>query len=717
MRKEQDIFDDLTSLCTKPGYAHAVAFLCFRDNFVGYKDILNSDDYAKLYSTDRLIRTEMSTLIGLMARAPIDLTLPTSEQIQEFIEQSDKLLNELHQAMLQPIVEDFPAKLLDPEVNPFESANSMREPIFYSAESAYSFQYRDLALQKYSRDNDWLEREKGFSIADGNRLVVAILDFLQEKLPAGIGRLRHVPRSEWTLIDCFTFTCSDIVTNSGLTKPVVENFLNAFSYPNDGNPTFTSLHEFNSTNAYPIIKTGGEKYILFQYVSLTEALYDTPFYWMAADKEYEPVAMANRGKFAEEFATDRLRHVFGSKNVFHNIDVWGSKRKKISEIDTLVIFANRAIVIQAKSKKLTLAARKGNDLQLRSDFKNAVQDACDQAFICSEQISLASSRFTDADGEEIRIPQSIDEVFPICLVADHFPALSFQAHQFLKFKTTEKIKAPLICDVFLLDVVTEMLESPLRCLSYFELRALAGNQVMFSHENTALSFHLKQNLWLGEHDFMHLHDDISTDLDIAMAVRRDGIEGARTPSGILTILKGQSIGRIIDDIENLSDPAAIGIGLELLKINGKSLQNLSEAIDKIGSEATKDGKPHDVTIALGEAQSGVTVHCNYLPDHIAAAKLKRHCELRKYSQKAHTWIGLAIIPGTATLRFGTVLKFAWHTDPKMEDALKGLPKAIPVRSLQRYSKSRLSKRKKIGRNERCDCGSGLKYKNCCLRKK
>jgi hypothetical protein len=38
-----------------------------------------------------------------------------------------------------------------------------------------------------------------------------------------------------------------------------------------------------------------------------------------------------------------------------------------------------AIVLQAKSKKLTLPARKGNDLQLQADFKAAVQDGVDQA--------------------------------------------------------------------------------------------------------------------------------------------------------------------------------------------------------------------------------------------------------------------------------------------------------------------------------------------------
>ena len=96
--------------------------------------------------------------------------------------------------------------------------------------------------------------------------------------------------------------------------------------------------------------------------------------------------------------------------------------------------------------------------------------------------------------------------------------------------------------MFFIDVVTEFLETPLRCLSYLELRAKAGNDVLLSHEITALAFHLKQNLWLGEYDAILLEDDISTSVDIAMAVRREGIAGEKTPPGILTQLRGTTVG-------------------------------------------------------------------------------------------------------------------------------------------------------------------------------
>jgi hypothetical protein len=102
MKTEQDIFDELATLCASPGYAHAIAYFCFRDNVIRCKDELKAEDYAKLYGNDRLIRTEISTLIGLMLRAPRDIAIPTQERLGEYVARTEALLEELHEAMNEP---------------------------------------------------------------------------------------------------------------------------------------------------------------------------------------------------------------------------------------------------------------------------------------------------------------------------------------------------------------------------------------------------------------------------------------------------------------------------------------------------------------------------------------------------------------------------------------------------------------------------------------
>jgi len=717
-RPEQECFDELAALCRSPGYAHAIADFCLRDHVVAYGDQLKGKEYAKLFHNDRLIRTEISTLIGLMLRGKRDLTLPTAEQISQYIERSQVLLQELHESLAEPMAAHMRAAVANPgqqnSTNPFASAVVMREPIFYSAESAYSFQYKDFAEQRYLCDEDWLREHKGFSASEAKNVISAICRFLGDNLLAKLKALSRQPKNQWTMLDGFQFTLADIAAYSKEQMSVVKAVVDAFTFQDNGNASFVSLHDFNEANACPIILVDNEKYLLFLYVSLTEAFYDSPFYWMITDKTYASTSMKNRGLFTEEFTTCRFERVFGKNQVLKNVDIWESKnrKKKLGEIDTLVLFADRAIVIQAKSKKLTLLSRKGNDLQLQEDFKGAVQDSCDQAIDCSGYLINRSVFLTNAESQEIKLP-NLRSIHPICVVSEHYPALSFQAHNFLRVNVSGVIQLPLVCDIFFIDVVTEFLNTPLRCLSYLELRSKAGNDVMLSHEITALGYHLKRNLWLGEeYDMIMLADDLSVDIDIAMAARRERVSGKKTPSGILTRLRDTSIGRIIEQIEARSDPGAVNIGLELLKLSEDSVCKLSYGIDKIASRSARDGKQHDITVAMKNS-SGITIHCNNLPDDAAKPKLQEHCEIRKYGEKAQTWYGLAITQKNAELRFGLVLDYPWQQDVNLDAIVAELPKAAPFADLTKLLNQK--RPEKVGRNEPCPCGSGVKFKKCCLR--
>jgi hypothetical protein len=98
-REEHEIFSDLAALCASPGFAHAIAFFCYRDNLVRYGKALQPDDLAHLNSRSGLIRAEISTLIGLLARQSIDYTLHEPAVIQGYLDQAQALLHELHRAL------------------------------------------------------------------------------------------------------------------------------------------------------------------------------------------------------------------------------------------------------------------------------------------------------------------------------------------------------------------------------------------------------------------------------------------------------------------------------------------------------------------------------------------------------------------------------------------------------------------------------------------
>ena len=62
IRTESEVFADLVELAASPGYVYAIAFICHRDNLVVYLGELSPDNMAPLFSSERLMRTEITTL-------------------------------------------------------------------------------------------------------------------------------------------------------------------------------------------------------------------------------------------------------------------------------------------------------------------------------------------------------------------------------------------------------------------------------------------------------------------------------------------------------------------------------------------------------------------------------------------------------------------------------------------------------------------------------
>ena len=132
MRSEQTLFDELARLCTLPGYVHAIAYLCYRDNMIMYSGEIKVEDMQHLFSKSRLIRTETSTLIGLMLKSPIDYILPAPPVLEKYIESTEALLEEIHHAMTASFWQDIdPAEIAEEGFNPFTNGPALRKPIFY----------------------------------------------------------------------------------------------------------------------------------------------------------------------------------------------------------------------------------------------------------------------------------------------------------------------------------------------------------------------------------------------------------------------------------------------------------------------------------------------------------------------------------------------------------------------------------------------------------
>lgn len=710
-RSESDIFYELEKLCTRQGYAHVIAYFCFRDNTTSIGEELTSEAIIDRLLPERLIRTEISTLVGLLVKNKIDFTLPAPDDIQEMINQTQTLLGELHLSLSLPMRSHLKKTSTEINTDPFSLGSVLREPIFYGGESAYDFQYLEFAREKYCADNPWLTKNKGFGIDDAEEVVRKIIEVHLSKLLSHFENLRNTHPDNWTMLPAFIFNLADLVQGIKINPLIIKNILTAFSFPvANRNEEFTALNEFNLANACPLIPLDNDQFLLFQHYSLAEALYESPFYWLNEDMEYSSEASKNRGEFVEKFSANKLKYIFGDKNVFMNLDIYDHKRPKKGhrgEIDVLVVFGDRAIILQAKSKRLTLGARKGNDKFIQKDFASSIQDAYDQGLLCAKLLSDENNILTDSNSNNIDIKRKFREIYIFCVISDHYPALSFQASQFLKWEQVDNIKPPFIMDIFNLDVMSEMLQSPLFFLSYVNRRTNYINKISAHHEITILSFFLKHNPLLKEVDFIYLDDSISSDIDSAMMVRRSGLPGKSIPDGIVAQLMCGHIGKILKLIGKSDDPVAIDFGFLLLTLGQDSIKKIEDGLATILTKSRNDHSSSDLSISIGNMETGFTVHINNRPANEALLHLQGHCKRRKYIEKAISWYGLCIHPDNETLRFVVKGEYPWVQSDEMDSLIKS--------NLLRQKKIKggIKKRNKIGVNERCPCGSGLKYKKCC----
>lgn len=340
----------------------------------------------------------------------------------------EELHKKYHEPFREELIKNFTQGLQGetPEENYkriFGAGAVASEPIFYSASGAYDFQYLEFAVQKYHNDREWIQKHIGVDVGTMG-LIARKLKSLHElqfnklisEKPPDFAKLCEEGLS------VFCFEENDIAEFG----PSRNAFLQAFSLiPGSVNANLKLPGQYNELQAKPVINLPDGRYFVPIAFNLTEAIYESPFFWMNTDKAYAPTALANRGKFAESVTSNILRGVFGVNNVYRDVEVRGKKGHTITDIDVLAVVGNKAVIVQVKSKRLTELARLGDKDRLRTDFEAAVQEAYNQGLLSRRAIIDRSNRLF-INGTELDLTTAIDDAYILCATVDFYPAVTHQ---------------------------------------------------------------------------------------------------------------------------------------------------------------------------------------------------------------------------------------------------------------------------------------------------
>lgn len=628
-RSIREIFDDLRALSQSDGALHEISGIIYRDWVITVDAhegrVVEPPEHR--WSTSRLNNNELVLLLGLLVQSSTDRTYTVLSSENSFAERADTLLREFHDRLLVGAVPTFDSAgtLIE---NPDSLLVVAREAMYYGADSFYLHQFPGFTRQRYREDGTWLLQKVGLSI----RPIIDIARYIVNRVNAQMTNVGHGRKQghEFSVDD---LTNSLLVAKADVRQKFgakVDAFFAKFVTPAVGaNAEFTDPFAINAAATAPIIDLGEFLYIPNQY-RLFQTIYESPFYWMIADKAYVDTEAEHRGAFLEKTAVHILRSVFGAENVYENVKLKQKTHDVAGEIDALVVYGEFVIVVQAKSKRVTMKARAGDMSALKNDFEGAIQAPYRQALDCIDLIK-SGARCVTQGGQDLTF-HALPRFFPLVVLSDPFPGSTFLSHAMIN--RDERI-APVIWDIGVLDCVARVLPTPIEMLFYLKSRSDVFDKVMSDSEYNFLGYHLRAKLALpADVHGMLIDRDFATIIDDYMVAADVGVEAVR-PLGILESVQIPVVSELLSELKT-ADPRIAAVVIDLYDFSHAALENLSATILKLRKEVSTTGKAFKA-FSVPTAAGGFTYAVTRQRSSEAASAAQLIGSKHKYDTRSDRW--------------------------------------------------------------------------------
>ena len=715
IRNVAEVMADLELLSHEPGFIYTFCVMVSQSLW------MTTDEVAEIDWHQRPNHQELSLLLGLLVKRPIDLgEVPSFEIVGEQAYRATELLNELHLSCALPdAIRIGPETSLSDRsgLDPAQAyrewmlgGHGMVEPIFYGDSGAYIFQYLEMAAKRYAPDQDWIEETVGIDLTTIIEIAAAIRRLTSERLQ-NIGPESSPDQTVRGLLSVMSFHPDDLPE---IGQHELQRFFYRFSFvPGTVNQQFNAVGSYNVVHSHPAVALGDGRYCVPLLPNLAQSVYESPFYWMLGDNQYKDTALRNRGDSTEIITRDLLAPVFGTARVHRGVKVKRGN-SDVTDLDTLAFSGNKALIAQCKSKKLTLTAREGDGEALQKDFMQAVQDAYDQGLKGRDALLADDCQLEDEHGNPVKLPREIDEVYILCITGDHYPAVISLARVFLQKR--EDDPHPIMMSIFDLDVVTHYLNDRFDLLYYLRQRTVHEAHFITVSEMSLLGFHLKHKLFpQKDTDGTFVADNYTQLVDANFLVVRGGWHDTGSTDRLFHGWKNERFDELVRDIklaarrQSSQEVPAEDLLFFLFDLAGQGADYFADMVERCKRATLEDGQMHDFRLPMPRNKKGVTFVSFPAPSHpIQAAVFKQELTAialaQKYRSQADEWVALASFAGSPVSFdvFGYI-KSTWEQDAELERIVdSSLSPGIAVGA----------DGKKLGRNQRCPCGSGKKFKRC-----
>jgi hypothetical protein len=438
--------------------------------------------------------------------------------------------------------------------------------------------------------------------------------------------------------------------------------------------------------------------------------------------DFEAIAKRDNKFFSKQYQKHKskwleLRTYMHLCQIFPKSDVYQSlcypdpdKINAEAEMDLAVKWGPFLLVVEAKSKQFRFEGRVGDVGRLRTDIVRNIQDGFEQSLRAKRYIASSNEcHFKEKKTGKLLSFKSDDvkKIFSISITFNHLADVATRLHQLgdlnlftdkdYPFSICESdfellTKAKLTPDVFLYYIQR-------RIELFSDKREWMGDELdLFSaYLDTRLLF---DNLAFGEEKYINSmsFSGYSIQFDKLMAFERG--EYPTKPNVTLNLLSDTK--QLFETLKDYDSDSARWIAFALLALSDSLLNKITQSLLNIGLDSLNSGfrtmtfVENDTVVVL----VGTKIHSfDDLRSHMVGKAL---LEKYRYNAKKCIVIGVKHFAGNPTKLFNTAdyIEFEWEYNENTEQILASMPKAKIT--------------KKIGRNELCFCGSGKKFKKCCI---
>lgn len=424
-----------------------------------------------------------------------------------------------------------------------------------------------------------------------------------------------------------------------------------------------------------------------------------------------------KAKWSEKESKRLLSEIFPESTIYETLDYPDpDKINSSAELDMVVKWGPFIIIIEVKSKQFRYESKNGHVGRLRTDIKSNIEDAFNQSLRAIRYISNNSiSKFIERETKRELIIEKdkINKIFPISITLENLGELVTELYKTQDLGLFKEKEYPYSVSLADLELITQMGLIPEVFLHYLEKRLyhinhstnIKGDELDLIETYLDCRLNTKNIQTDGTDDFNMFSFSGYSDRFDKLDLFNRGLYPEK-PEFNLNV--PPIINSIIKQLKSNNNDSSRWIIFSLLDLDDILLNQISECIEQL-KEVNIPNERHrrcsfdnkEVVITIIATTSG---SINELK-----RKVTYRTSIEKYRRKLKKSIGFGIV----TTELASDKKISciqyieddWMYDENIEHLLKDEPYFYPV------DKSKLP-----GRNDPCFCGSGMKYKKCCLDK-